>query len=84
MYLHLGRDAVIRRDEIIGVFDMDNTTQSYLSRDYLTKAEKNGQVINIAEDLPKSFIVTNKKIYLSQLSSTTLIKRADTKGIGIE
>ena len=40
MYLHLGQDTVIRTGDIIGIFDLDITTVSKHTRDYLAKAEK--------------------------------------------
>lgn len=80
MYLHLGQDTVVSFDEIIGIFDLDNTTVSKITRDYLTKAEKSGRVINVSTELPKSFVLCRErdgdKIYISQISSTTLLKRA--------
>lgn len=80
MYLHLGMDKVITFDEIIGIFDLDTTTVSKRTRDYLAMAEKAGIVENICYDIPKSFIVCrdkngNDKIYISQISSSTLLKR---------
>ncbi len=79
MYLHLGAGAVVRSESIVGVFDLDNTSQSYLTRKYLTAAEKSGQVINVAEDIPKSFVVckdeSGMRVYLSQMSTQTLLKR---------
>ena len=79
MYLHLGAGAVVRTDSIIGVFDLDNTSQSHLTRKYLANAEKNGQVVNVAEDIPKSFVVCRDcegtTVYLSQMSPQTLYKR---------
>ena len=80
MYLHLGKGTVIRTKEIIGIFDLDITSQSHLTRKYLRQAEKAGQVINAAEDIPKSFVVTcekgERKIYLSQMATATLLRRA--------
>ena len=81
MYLHLGMDKVITFDEIIGIFDLDTTTVSKSTRNYLAKAEKAGIVENICYDLPKSFIVCRNKngedrVYISQISSATLEKRA--------
>ena len=35
MYLHLGQDTVVKKKDIIGIFDMDTTTVSKISRDYL-------------------------------------------------
>lgn len=83
MFLHLGNTTVIHQDDIIGIFDLDNTTVSKATRDYLTKAEKSGRVVNVSFELPKSFIVCedeNKEItvYICQISSTTLIKRAES------
>ena len=48
MYLHLGKGTVIAQSEIIGIFDLDITSQSHLTRKYLSAAEKAGQVINAA------------------------------------
>ncbi len=80
MYLHLGMDKVITFDDIIGIFDLDTTTVSKNTRDFLAKAEKAGIVENVCYDLPKSFIVCKttdgeNKVYISQISSTTLLKR---------
>lgn len=82
MYLHLGQETVVMQDDIIGIFDLDNTTVSKTTRDYLTKAEKEKKVINVSFELPKTFVLTNNKkdgnrIYISQISSSTLLKRAD-------
>ena len=82
MYLHLGQSVVVSEATVVGVFDLDNTTGSHITRKFLTDAEKAGRVISISEELPKSFVVCSEnnvfKIYLSQLSSQTLLKRSET------
>lgn len=79
VYLHLGEKTVIRTDSILGIFDLDTSTISKNTRNYLTEAEKQRRVINVSYELPKSFIVCcdNGKytVYISQLSSHTLLKR---------
>lgn len=79
MYINIGAATVLRTENIVGIFDIDNTTISARTRSYLNKAEKNGRIINVAEDIPKSFIVVNEAgkniVYLSQLSTSTLLKR---------
>lgn len=80
MYLHLGQDILVRTDEVIGIFDMDNTTVAKGTRRLLAEAEKKGQVITVTADLPKTFVLCGgkkaaQKIYLCQISSTTLRKR---------
>ena len=88
MYLHLGQSVVVPESAVIGIFDLDNTTGSRISRKFLNDAEKAGRVINITEELPKSFVVCcedNKStVYLSQLTSQTLFKRSETKVSGFE
>jgi len=85
MYLHLGQDTVVDFNDIIGIFDMDTTTVQKNSRVFLNKSEKRGEVVNVSFELPKSFIVCNKKgenkVYISQISSSTLQKRSELKDI---
>lgn len=85
MYLHLGQNVVVLQSSVIGIFDLDNTTQSHITRNYLNRAEKDGQIINISEDIPKSFVVCEengkRKIYFSQLAPSTLLKRSETIGL---
>ena len=74
---------MVQIERVVAIFDLDNSSQSYLTRDYLRRAEQNGRVINISEDLPKSFVVCialdgMQIVYLSQLSSATLLKRSET------
>ena len=54
MFLHLGEDTVITDKNIIGIFDMDTSTVNKATRDYLNKAQKDGRVVYVNYDLPKS------------------------------
>ncbi len=78
MYLHLGADTVVRTDEIIAVFDLDRATVNSNSRGFLAAAEKQKKVVNVSDELPKSFVVcSDGRIYLSAVSSQTIAKRND-------
>ena len=84
MYIHLGQDTVVRKENIIGVFDMDTSTVSKTTRDYLRQAEQAGDVVNVTYELPTSFVgcrdsrrPSGRVVYISQISSQTLLKRAD-------
>jgi len=86
MYLHLGNDVAVKKQEILGIFDLDNTSQSIVTRKYLSAAEKAGSVVNAAGlELPKSFVVCSSEgkqtVYLSQLNSSTLLKRSESTGL---
>ena len=88
MYLHLGNHVVVRKCDVVGVFDLDNTSQSALTRRYLAAAEKTGSVVNAAGDeLPKSFVVCTdgerQTVYLSQLNASTLLKRSESGKISL-
>ena len=78
MYLNIGNDMAVRDSSIIGIFDMDNTSTSKRTREFLSNAEKEGQVVP-CDDLPKSFVLTAEygmdRIYLTSLGSATLEKR---------
>ena len=83
MFLHLGQDTVIIEDDIIGIFDLDTTTVSKPTRDYLKTMQKGVNVVNVSYDLPKSFIITCKKkskkktMFISPISTATLLKRSE-------
>ena len=76
MYLSIGGGFVVRRRDIVAVFDMDNATYSRISRDALSLAEKRGEVINAAEDIPRTFIVCEeggkRRVNLSGQSGSAL------------
>jgi len=78
MYLNIGNDMSVRTSSIIGIFDMDNTSTSKRTRQFLTMAQKEGAVVS-CDDLPKSFIVTTQygmtRVYESTLAAATLEKR---------
>ena len=76
MYLHIGEDTVIRDKDIIGIFDMDTSTVNKATRDYLKKAEQEKRVVYVNYDLPKCFVVTDKKVFISPINTSTLSKRA--------
>jgi len=85
MFIHLGGNILVHEDSVIGIFDLDNTSQSHITRNYLNTAEKNKQIFVTVEDIPKAFVVcsenNNQKVYLSQMAPTTLLKRAENPEI---
>jgi len=84
LYLHLGQDTIVRKEDVLGIYDLDNCSSSHITRDFLTKAERAGNVVGIAEELPKSFVLVTAggktTVYLSQLSTATLQKRSAAVG----
>lgn len=80
MYIHLGRDCVVRSGDIVAVFDIDNASIDKRTRVFLRRAESQNRVVNVTDDLPKSFVVCEKdgreQVYISGIASAILKKRA--------
>ena len=84
MYLHMGQDFIVREQEIIGIFDIDTTSTGKRTREFLERAENEGAVVRMSNDIPKSFIVTDfpyETVYLSPISSAALAGRAKKPGL---
>ena len=84
MYLSIGNDMAVRDRSIIGIFDLDKCSYSKKTRDYLSQADKEGVVLDISGDIPKSFVVCDHPyheqiVYLSQLNASTLKNRAESQ-----
>lgn len=84
MYLHIGNDYLINTKEVVGIFDLENTTtEGGFTRNLLERAEREKRCIYTTYEMPKSFIITIKngeeKIYISQLAAATLKKRINEK-----
>lgn len=81
MYVHLGGDTVVLQKDIIAIFDLELTSISKITREFLHVAEEEGFVVNVSEDLPKSYILTESdnesRVYISPISAATLLKRAN-------
>ena len=80
MYLHLGQDVVVNSCDVIGIFDMENTSTSRFTKDFLRQANKEIKVITVSFEMPKSYILCERNgeitLYISQISPATLRKRA--------
>jgi hypothetical protein len=78
MYIHPGNEHAVREDDIIGVFDMDNTTVARASRGFLARVQEENSVINATEDIPRSYVVAycggKERVYLSSISTATMTK----------
>ena len=84
MFLHLGSDVVVNMADVIAILDLDVTSTSKITREFLAVAEDEGFVVNVPGDLPKSFVITEidkkSRVFVSPISSATLLKRAKAGG----
>lgn len=97
MYLHIGSETIVSEQNLIGIFDLDNTSISKSTREFLRIRQQKGAVITVADDIPKSFVVSvppvrkgyrigkvsaaREIVYLSQLAASTLRRRSVNGGL---
>ena len=79
MYVHIGKDVMIRSEQIIAILDI-KTLQKKNSLENICKNLKiNDNIIDISDNNPKTLILVNQdkiiKGYISNISSITLGKR---------
>jgi len=75
MFIHIGDDHLIRSREIIAIVEMDVITSSTVMEEMIAVYKKKNRLIGSKEDA-KSVIITDEKIYYSQLAVLTLKKRS--------
>ncbi|MBR0063889.1 MAG: DUF370 domain-containing protein [Oscillospiraceae bacterium] len=76
MYLYLGGNIIIHEQDIVGIFDLDNTSESKWTRRLLSEADREGRIVSSADELPRSFVLSRTGlVYLSVLSTETLRQR---------
>lgn len=69
MYVHIGEGKALKKSQIVAVFDLDFSSVSVNTRNFLNKAQKEKRVIALGYNLPKTFILTRDNlVYLSPLS----------------
>ena len=86
MYLHLGSQMAVRERAVVGIFDLDNTSSSKITRAFLEQAQAEGALIDVSDELPKAFVLTEdygmKRVYLTQLGAATLQRRLEAARSG--
>ena len=88
MYMHLGLGVIVREEDVVGIFDLENTTACEATRAFLRRAQEEERVEEVCYDLPRSFVVCSggpmERVYLAQAAPSTLLRRsrADISGHG--
>ena len=80
IYLNVGSGKSIRERDIIGIFDMDTSTVSPVTRKLLSEADKQKRTETPSYEIPKSFVLYRAengetKVCFSQFSSASLFGR---------
>ncbi|MBR0303927.1 MAG: DUF370 domain-containing protein [Clostridia bacterium] len=79
MYLHIGNDIIVKKTDIVGIFELDGKITTKDTKDLLTSYQRRGLLVSAGDDLPKSYIMVDgdggEMIYLSHISVASLINR---------
>ncbi|MCL2301442.1 MAG: DUF370 domain-containing protein [Firmicutes bacterium] len=73
----IGPGVLCERDDIVGIFDLDTTTVSKHTREFLRRAQEAGAVVTVGDDLPQTFVAAGENVYLSPQSSANLAKKLE-------
>lgn len=80
MYLHLGNGTIVNSADVIAIMDLESSSLSANTRDFLKIVEEEGFVRNVSDEIPKTFIVCEidgqSVVYVSNISSKALMGRA--------
>ena len=79
MYIDIDTDYLINTKDIVGIFDLDNTTTTTSwTNSFLNEKAKENKVVYLVRDIPKSFILTRDgTVYIVELNSQILRKRLE-------
>lgn len=77
MYLHLGADFMVKNSEIIAIFNLRHP-QSTIYKEYVKQYEDMYKVVDASDGgVYASLVLTADTLYLSSISSSTLMRRID-------
>lgn len=83
MYLHIGNGKSVKTKEIIGIFDLDTSTVSSVTKKFINRMQKENSVEYEDSDIPRSFVLTEEnkknKVRLSRISTVGLKLRAENE-----
>ena len=79
MYVNIGGDISVPADEVSAIVNLETVPPSRRSVTELIEAEDdNNRLQYLTEDIPRTMIITDVKIYISSISSSVLQKRLES------
>jgi len=78
MYVFLGGDCTVRKQDIIGIFDIEKCSASRITADFLNATQKQGRVVSVSDEMPKAFVVCSDGLYITNVSNLTINKRCQS------
>ena len=87
MFVHIGKNFSVNEKEIIGIFDMETSTVSSETRDFLKNMQDGMKTVSLCDDIPKTFVLCDNEItdtvYITQISERSTFNRINQTGNNI-
>lgn len=84
MIIHLGGDVIIPMEDIVAIIDVETAKNCKDTRQYLERLKDDNKVTVIEGEENKSYILVKQngqhRVYVSPISSATLLKRSHFMG----
>ena len=84
MYINVGKDLVIKEEDIIGIFNLDYIGNTKEYRKFKSNLEEQKLLQTITPNLGKTFILTESqgksKAYITNIGASTIGKRKKELG----
>lgn len=78
MITHTGNGFLVDNEAVIGIFDIETSTEgSDITNNFLKNETDTGNIIDTTEYMPQSFIVTENETYICQLNTRSLKRRME-------
>ncbi|NLN54992.1 MAG: DUF370 domain-containing protein [Clostridiales bacterium] len=81
MLVHLSKNETVLKGEIVGIFDIERSTLSQDTRNFLKQMQNDLKTVSLCDDIPKAFVLCDNiytdRVYITQISPESLVKRAN-------
>ncbi len=74
MFLHIGGSHIVFYNELVGIFNLD-LKESEINEEFINNTSNNSSSLLAGSKNHKSFVVTDRTVYLSPISPRTLSMR---------
>ena len=79
MYLHIGKDYIVKSKEIIAIFNIDYVKNTKEYKAMYNDLEESGNIVKVSDSKAKAFILTEnqgkRKAYITNIGVNTISKR---------
>ena len=79
MYLHIGKDYIVKSKEIIAIFNIDYVKNTKEYKTMYSELEESGNIVKVSDSKATAFILTEnqgkRKAYITNIGVNTISKR---------